>query len=101
MQLGFGAAMAPTPERAAAIAEVMRLFEHVVESSKLGARKPEPRFFARACEIVGVAPEHCVFLDDLGTNLKPARAMGMRTIKVGDPAQAIEDLESMLGHAVR
>jgi putative hydrolase of the HAD superfamily len=93
--------MARTPDLAAQVAEVMALFAHVIESCKIGARKPEPRFFARACEIVGVAPEHCVFLDDLGINLKPARAMGMTTIKVGDPAQAIADLESVLGHPVR
>jgi putative hydrolase of the HAD superfamily len=101
MRLRFGPAMAQDPGRAAEIAEVMALFEHVVESSKLGARKPEPRFFERAAEIVGVAPAHCVFLDDLGINLKPARALGMTTIKVGDPAQAIADLEAVLGHAVR
>ena len=101
MPLGHGAAMASKPERAAEIAEVMALFAHVVESCKIGARKPEPRFYTHACELVGVAPEHCVFLDDLGINLKPARAMGMTTIKVGDPAQAIADLEAVLGHAVR
>jgi putative hydrolase of the HAD superfamily len=101
MPLGRGTAMTTTPERAGEIAAVMALFEHVVESCKIGARKPEPRFYARACEIVGIAPEHCVFLDDLGMNLKPARAMGMTTIKVGDPAQAIADLEAALGHAVR
>jgi putative hydrolase of the HAD superfamily len=101
MPIRFGSAMASTPERAAEIAEVMALFEHVVESCKIGSRKPEPRFFARACEIIGIAPEHCVFLDDLGINLKPARAMGMTTIKVGDPAQAIGELETVLGHPVR
>jgi putative hydrolase of the HAD superfamily len=101
MPLGHGSAMAATSERAAEITEILALFAHVVESCKIGARKPEPRFFARACEIVGVAPEHCVFLDDLGINLKPARAMGMTTIKVGDPAQAIADLEAILGHPVR
>jgi putative hydrolase of the HAD superfamily len=101
MPLGHGTAIAMTPARAAEIAGVLALFAHVVESSKIGTRKPEPRFYARACEIVGVAPEHCVFLDDLGINLKPARAMGMTTIKVGDPAQAIADLEAVLGHAVR
>lgn len=101
MPLGRGTAMASTPERAADIADVMTLFAHVVESCKIGARKPEPRFYTRACEIVGVAPEHCVFLDDLGINLKPARAMGMTTIKVGDPAQAIAELEAVLGHPAR
>jgi putative hydrolase of the HAD superfamily len=98
MPLGHGSAMARTPELAAQIAEVLALFSHVVESSKIGARKPEPRFYARACEVVGVAPEHCVFLDDLGINLKPARALGMATIKVGDPAQALAELEALLGH---
>lgn len=101
MPIGHGSAMARTPELAAEIAGVMALFGHVVESCKIGARKPEPRFYARACEIVGAAPEHCVFLDDLGINLKPARAMGMTTIKVGDPAQAITELEAVLGHPVR
>jgi putative hydrolase of the HAD superfamily len=98
MPLGHGTAMARTPDLAAEIAEVLTLFAHVVESSKIGARKPEPRFYQRACELVGVAPEHCVFLDDLGINLKPARALGMTTIKVGDPAQALAELEALLGH---
>jgi putative hydrolase of the HAD superfamily len=98
MRIKFGPAMSATEARAAELAEVMALFEHVVESSKIGSRKPERRFFERACEIVGVAPEHCVFLDDLGINLKPARAMGMTTIKVGDPAEAIAELEAVLGH---
>ena len=101
MPLHRGAGMASTSERAAQLAEIMALFAHVVESCRIGARKPEPRFYQRACEIVGVAPEHCVFLDDLGINLKPAKAMGMTTIKVGDPAQAIADLEAVLGHSVR
>jgi putative hydrolase of the HAD superfamily len=101
MPIGHGSAMASTTGRAAAIADIMALFAHVVESCKIGARKPEPRFYARACEIIGIAPEHCVFLDDLGINLKPARAMGMTTIKVGDPADAIAELEALLGHPVR
>jgi putative hydrolase of the HAD superfamily len=101
MPLRFGPAMSNTTQAAAQVAEVMALFHHVVESCKIGARKPEARFYARACEVVGVAPEHCVFLDDLGINLKPARALGMATIKVGDPAQAIADLEAVLGHTVR
>jgi putative hydrolase of the HAD superfamily len=79
------------------VAEVMALFDVVVESSKVGARKPEPRFYELACELIGVEPEACVFLDDLGINLKPARAMGMTTIKVGEPAAALAELESVLG----
>jgi len=50
---------------------------------------------------MGVAPERCIYLDDLGINLKPARAMGMRTIKVGDPDVAIRELAGMLGFALR
>jgi len=79
----------------------MAKFDVVVESSKVGIRKPELGFYTRACELLDVEPAACVFLDDLGINLKPARAMGMTTIKVGDPAQAIADLEAVLGHPVR
>ena len=68
-----------------------------MESSKLGFRKPDPRIYRHACELLGVPPEHCVYLDDLGINLKPARAMGMRTIKVGDPDAAIDELQAMVG----
>ena len=83
------------------------LFDHVIESSKVGVRKPDPRFYELACETCGVEPAEVVFLDDLGVNLKPAAAMGMTTIKVVDPADAIAQLgsrssdspstESMLG----
>ena len=62
--------------------DVMARFHHVVESSKVGCRKPEQRFYEIACDRAGVEPAECVFLDDLGINLKPARAMGMTTIKV-------------------
>ena len=86
--------------RAAEIQAVMNIFDFVVESSKIGFRKPDPRFYAIACDIVKVAPEQVVFLDDLGINLKPARAMGMTTIKVTDPRQAIAELESLLGLAL-
>ncbi len=87
---GFGAGAHP-------YADVLALFDVIVESSQVGVRKPDPRFYELACERLGVAPEHAVFLDDLGINLKPARAMGMITIKVTDPAQAIADLESVVG----
>jgi putative hydrolase of the HAD superfamily len=79
------------------VAAVMARFDLVLESSKLGVRKPEPAFYALACERLGVTPTDCVFLDDLGVNLKPARAMGMTTIKVGDPFAAIAELGAMLG----
>ncbi len=75
---------------------VLALFDDVIESSKVGARKPEPRFFELACERLGIEPRQAVYLDDLGANLKPARDMGMRTIKVEDPAAALRELESAL-----
>ncbi len=83
------------------VAAVMAKFDHVVESSKVGVRKPEPRFYEIACELVGATPDRCVFLDDLGINLKPARAMGMTTIKVGGAAQAIAELEQVLAIPLR
>lgn len=84
-----------------AVLEVMEMFDVVVESSVVGVRKPEPRFYRIACEQLGVDPEECVFLDDLGVNLKPAREMGMTTIKVADPAIAIAELEEVVGFGLR
>jgi putative hydrolase of the HAD superfamily len=97
MKHGEGPGMARSPDKAAAVAEVMSLFEHVFESSRLGWRKPDLRIYRHACDLLGVEPEHCIYLDDLGINLKPARAMGMRTIKVGDPDVAIAELAAMVG----
>jgi putative hydrolase of the HAD superfamily len=97
MKSGEGPGMARDPAKARAVAEIMTLFEHVVESSKLGLRKPDPRIYRHACELLGVPPERCIYLDDLGINLKPAKAMGMRTIKVGDPDVAIAELQAMVG----
>jgi putative hydrolase of the HAD superfamily len=73
------------------------LFDVVIESSKSGIRKPDPRIYEMACDQLGVAATEVVFLDDLGINLKPAAAMGMTTIKVLDGAQAIADLEKVVG----
>ena len=101
MKSGEGPGMSRAPEKTMAIAEIMTLFEHVVESSKLGWRKPDPRIYRHACDLLGVAPESCIYLDDLGINLKPARAMGMRTIKVGDPDIALAELETMVGIKLR
>jgi len=78
------------------IAGVMARFDVVVESSKVGFRKPEPAFYTTACELLDVRPHECVFLDDLGINLKPAAAMGMRTIKVGRPGPALAELSAIL-----
>lgn len=80
---------------------VMDLFDVVVESSKAGCRKPDPRFYEIACEELGIEPHQAVFLDDLGINLKPARAMGMTTIKVVDPDVAIAELEAVVGFPLR
>jgi putative hydrolase of the HAD superfamily len=101
MKSGEGPGMARSPEKAQAVAEIMALFEHVVESSKLGLRKPDPRIYQHACDLLGVQPAECVYLDDLGINLKPARALGMRTIKVGDPDVAIDELQAMVGIPLR
>lgn len=89
------------PERQVALDEVMALFDHVVESSRVGVRKPEPRFYEIALDLVGVDATEAVFLDDLGINLKPARSMGMTTIKVVDPAQALAELEAVTGLVLR
>jgi putative hydrolase of the HAD superfamily len=101
MKHGEGPGMARSADKAKAVAEIMTLFEHVVESSKLGMRKPDPRIYRHACDLLGVAPQECVYLDDLGINLKPARAMGMRTIKVVDPDAAIDELQAMVGIPLR
>jgi putative hydrolase of the HAD superfamily len=79
------------------IAEVMALFDHVIESAKIGLRKPDPRIYEMMVETLGVNPKNCIYLDDLGINLKPARAMGMTTIKVASGAQAIAELEAATG----
>ncbi len=81
--------------------EVLSLFDVVVESSRVGVRKPDPRFYELACQQLGIEPHEAVFLDDLGVNLKPARAMGMATIKVVDPDDALADLEAVLGFPLR
>jgi putative hydrolase of the HAD superfamily len=88
------------PERTD-FAEVMSLFDHVTESSLAGIRKPERRFYELACEALSIAPTEAVFLDDLGINLKPAAAMGMHTIKVGDPDIALDELSVHIGIALR
>lgn len=77
--------------------EIMRLFHHVIESAKAGVRKPDPRIYTMMTDALGVAPAHCVYLDDLGINLKPARDLGMRTIKVGEPGPALAQLRDWVG----
>ena len=88
-------------ERSAELAEVLGRFDVVIESSVVGVRKPDPAFYALACKALSVEPSGCVFLDDLGVNLKPARAMGMTTIKVIDPDEALAELEAAVGFPIR
>ena len=83
------------------VAEVMELFDHVIESAKTGLRKPDPRIYQMMTETLAVDPRHCIYLDDLGVNLKPARDMGMTTIKVLNAEQAIKALEAATGLALR
>lgn len=76
---------------------IMAQFDHVIESSKVGVRKPDPRIYAMMCEALSVSPGDCVFLDDLGINLKPAKAMGMATVKVLTEKQALDELAAVTG----
>jgi putative hydrolase of the HAD superfamily len=87
----------PADVRAGGRDDALDLFHHVIESSRLGVRKPDPLFYELACELCQVEPTEVVFLDDLGVNLKPAAAMGMTTIKVVDPADALAQLEAVVG----
>ncbi len=97
VKTGYGAGMARDESSAAAIAEVMRLFDVVVESSVVGVRKPDPRIYELACAELGNDPNRTVYLDDLGINCKPAAAMGMAAIKVTDPHKALSELEALIG----
>jgi putative hydrolase of the HAD superfamily len=85
-----------TTEREQEVAAVMAMFDHVTESRHMGVRKPEVRFYEMACAALEISPRQAVFLDDLGINLKPAAALGMRTIKVVDPDVALEELSAIL-----
>jgi putative hydrolase of the HAD superfamily len=92
--VGKGAGMSSDANKAEKVSEIMTLFDHVIESSKLGIRKPDPRIYALMCEALDVDPAKAIYLDDLGINLKPARAMGMHTIKVLNEAQLLTDLRA-------
>ena len=93
--------MGSTEGRTLYAKEVMALFDHVIESAKTGIRKPDPRIYEMMCEALNVKPSACIFLDDLGVNLKPARTMGMETIKVETAHQAIAALEKLTGMNLR
>ncbi|MDE0879339.1 MAG: HAD-IA family hydrolase [Sphingomonas bacterium] len=96
---GKGAGMARTAEKAAAVADILARFDVVIESSKVGIRKPDPAIYQLACEKLGVAADACVYLDDLGINCKPAAALGMVAIKVGDTAKALGEMADAIGVA--
>lgn len=100
VRAGEGAGMARSQEKAAAVGAVMEMFQVVIESSKVGVRKPSPEIYRMACEALEIEPGDAVYLDDLGINLKPARAMGMTTFKVVDPAETIRELQEVVGFAL-
>lgn len=96
---GHGAGMARSTDAHDELERIFARFEHVIESSKAGVRKPDPRIYQMMCGALGVAADACVYLDDLGINCKPAAALGMRAIKVVSAEQALADLGMALGIA--
>ena len=76
---------------------IARYFDALVESRAVGMRKPDPRIYQLICERLGVEPSETAFLDDIGAHLKSARALGMHTIKVDDPQQALRELGALVG----
>lgn len=85
------------PGRSTPFDPVLDMFDAVIESSRIGVRKPDPDFYRLACQELAIDPTEAVFLDDLGVNLKPAAAMGMATIKVVDPVDALHELAGYIG----
>ncbi|MEH6402566.1 MAG: HAD-IA family hydrolase [Sneathiella sp.] len=96
---GHGPGMSRTAEAQSAVKGVMGLFDQVIESSKIGMRKPDPKIYEYTCREMGKNPDEILYLDDLGVNLKPAAAMGMKTIKVISEEQALTDLGHALGQS--
>lgn len=94
---GEGAGMSRSAEKAAKVADVMARFDHVIESSKIGIRKPDPRIYELMLTTLGKPAENCIYLDDLGINCKPAAALGMHAIKVTGEAKALDALADALG----
>jgi putative hydrolase of the HAD superfamily len=97
--VGKGAGMSRSDAVAATMEDAMSRFDHIIESSKAGIRKPDPRIYLAMCEMLSLRPADCVYLDDLGINCKPAAALGMTAIKVNGEAQALADLGNVLGMA--
>ena len=97
VKAGKGPSMTQNNEKADQVAAVMELFDSVIQSSVVGLRKPNPKIYQLACEKLETEPSKCAFLDDLGINLKPAKLLGMQTIKVLSEEQAIRDLSAITG----
>lgn len=92
-----GPGMGANAEAESRYAGIFARFDRVIESSKAGVRKPDPRLYRMMCDALAVSPDRCVYLDDLGINCKPAAALGMTAIKVTGEAQALADLSAALG----
>lgn len=97
MAQGQGPGMSTTATGASRTGEIMSLFDVVIESSKVGVRKPDPRIYLMMCERLEIEPARCIYLDDLGINCKPAAQLGMTAIKVVSEEQALRDLQSATG----
>jgi putative hydrolase of the HAD superfamily len=94
---GHGAGMARSGNRSDEYEQIFARFDHTIESSKAGVRKPDPRIYQMMCEALAVDPAACVYLDDLGINCKPAAMLGMAAIKVTSGEQALAELATALG----
>ncbi len=101
VKTGQGPSMTSDTGKAKQVEEVMSLFDVLIESSKVNMRKPDPEIYKLACREMNILPEDALFLDDLGINLKPARALGMATIKVTSSQQALDELEQQLGMSLQ
>ena len=97
MAQGHGPGMSATTEGASRTGNIMLMFDAIIESSKAGVRKPDPRIYEMMCELIGVPAASCIYLDDLGVNCKPAAQLGMQAIKVVTEAQALDDLARITG----
>ena len=97
VKAGKGPGMNQNTEKANQVGQVMDLFDAIIESSVVGIRKPNPAIYQMACKTLEVNAQDCAFLDDLGINLKPAKELGMATIKVLTEDQAISDLSKLTG----
>ena len=93
---GHGAGMTRSFAKAEEVAAIMARFDHVIESSKVGVRKPDPRIYQMMCDALRVEPTACIYLDDLGINCKPAAQLGMHAIKVTSGEQALKELSQIV-----